>query len=1154
MDSFESIREQARELRTQAESQAAGPLTGPQLVELLLAQNQFEVIERDEDDALLHTAIAVLDMELAAIYIRRGLAIEDRTALVAHELGHLYLHRDSRTCEGEEVDCSLPDEASASGGSTVEGYGSRERRELQANVFGRELLLPRTLARELFMRERLPASGIAARMELPRDLVFQQLSDALLIPLTSSSAPPKSGERPGLNEAQRLAAEHSGSPLLLEAGPGTGKTRTLVARIVDLVTRGADPGSILALTFSNKAARELSERVAEELPEAAPLIWTGTFHAFGLEIMRKYYQFFELGPDIRMFSRTDAIELLEEMLPTLGLVYHQNLYEPALELKEMLAAISRAKDELVDAATYLSLAKAMRERAEDEDQIEAAERAIEVAQVYEIYEQALKEKKVVDFGDLIMKPTLLLEAQPAVCEAVRIRHRHILVDEYQDVNRASARLLKVIAGKGDRLWVVGDARQSIYRFRGASSANMALFQKDFPGATRMALETNYRSGADIVQLFTGFSREMMASRAALSLELVAARGQVGSAPELSELPDANGELAAVAARIGALQREGVAYRNQAVLCRSNKTLNDFAEALEARGIPVLYFGSLFEREEVRDMLALLSIAAENMGGGLMRVAHFPDYQIPLNDVSLFLNAVRESHTPVLQALEALDRFGEGMSEQGRRGLDRLRLDLEDLERHRTPWTMIVTYLFEKSTYLRALLEADTIAERMRCLALYQFLNFLRSQQPGGQGMPAMRLLQKVRLLILLGEERHLSQIPAAALGLDAVRLMTIHGSKGLEFEAVHLPSLVVTGFPMSYRPVRCPPPAGMLTLADGVDELEPIKALHEEEEECLFYVALSRAKQHLNLYRFRTSSNRNRSPSPFLARLLPAPRLVDVPDLMILPEQDPFDDRVHTEEPPPEETSAQQLEEYERCPRRYFYARVFGLVGSRKQSAFVKTHRCIYDVIDWVKRLEPGQKPTIDAVQEQLGDSWKKNGPVDHAFEAKYRELAERLVGNLVFSQAGLTVAPAQNLTVQLTHGKVRVEPDQVVTTEEGGTLLRVIKTGRKGSFTGEDTIYSLYQLGTEQHYGPGRSAVEVVHLSDRKTTPIGMTERKCATRIGKVDSFLADIKQGHFPPSTDPVTCPRCPYFFVCPTIPKGTLCRRRDSEGWPPGEKGGE
>ena len=253
-------------------------------------------------------------------------------------------------------------------------------------------------------------------------------------------------------QSQDRAASHRGSAFQLQAGPGTGKTKTLGKRVSSLLNEGVDPASILVLTFSNRAAGELADRLASAMPEAAPRIWIGTFHAFGLDLVRRYHDLLGLPPDPSLFDRSDAIEVLEEILPTLPLVHYRNLWDPAMILREIVAAISRAKDEMTDHQRYRALAEGMLQRVRDENARTAAEKCLEVARIYDLYEQAIRERGAVDFGDLIMRPALLLESDLRLKAAVQLRHRHVLVDEYQDVNRASGRLLKAVAGDGKRLW------------------------------------------------------------------------------------------------------------------------------------------------------------------------------------------------------------------------------------------------------------------------------------------------------------------------------------------------------------------------------------------------------------------------------------------------------------------------------------------------------------------------------------------------------------------------------------------------------------------------------------------------------------------------------------------------------------------------------
>ena len=226
-------------------------------------------------------------------------------------------------------------------------------------------LLPCDEARRLFLEERLSAAEIAKRLGVPTGLVHHQLSQALLVPEFESSPGP-SHKVPTLDASQKAAAEAESGPHLIEAGPGTGKTRTLIARIDWLLNRGVDPSSILVLTFSNKAAEELRERVAVSAPNAAPAIWAGTFHAFGLEVLRKFGHFQELDPHVRLVDPGNALLLLEERLPSLPLKHYLNWSAPIFELRNVLTAIFRAKDELICPDKYREFGEKMLAAAGDD--------------------------------------------------------------------------------------------------------------------------------------------------------------------------------------------------------------------------------------------------------------------------------------------------------------------------------------------------------------------------------------------------------------------------------------------------------------------------------------------------------------------------------------------------------------------------------------------------------------------------------------------------------------------------------------------------------------------------------------------------------------------------------------------------------------------
>ena len=279
-----------------------------------------------------------------------------------------------------------------------------------------------------------------------------------------------------LDESQLAAVMWEGGPLLVEAGPGTGKTRTLVRRIQRKLEENESPASFLALTFSRKASEEMRERIAGMNPDASIEMWVGTFHQFGLELVTKWPLRFGRTSDVRPLDQTGQLELLEANLEKLPLKHFQNLYEPAYELVPVLRVISRCKDELISPDQYETDAKAFKRNARTEEEHEDADRALEVAAIYRIYEEELKRADAVDFGDLVVMASELVNNHPEVQTYVA-GFKHILVDEFQDVNFASAELLRGLAKTGTDVWVVADPRQSIYRFRGAEPSNVAKFSR-----------------------------------------------------------------------------------------------------------------------------------------------------------------------------------------------------------------------------------------------------------------------------------------------------------------------------------------------------------------------------------------------------------------------------------------------------------------------------------------------------------------------------------------------------------------------------------------------------------------------------------------------------------------------------------------------------
>lgn len=1136
MDSFEAIRVAALKLHEEVVAKGSNPLHPLSFVESAIEHLELELSWLPKSDPALKGAQASFDGQTGIIFCENSGSNADKSILVAHEIGHEQIHIDSASCSEADINPSQSIESAPVGLQKVEDYGARERRELQANVFAREFLFPRTLAKKLYLDERKTTSEIARITGLPINLIRQQVLDAILLPeipeVDDEEKPKNVVLKP--DEAQDRAAEHRNAPFQLQAGPGTGKTRTLIKRITSLISEGIQPQSILVLTFSNRAAGELSERLSLKHGQDAANVWMGTFHAFGLDLIRRFYEQLNLPADPSLFDRSDAIEVLEDILPTLPLRHYKNLWDPAIELKEILSAISRAKDELVGVEEYKTLAQDMRHKAISDEEIKEAEKCLEVASIYEHYEKAKNKHGAVDFGDLIMLPTLLLEENEALRQSVQLRHRHILVDEYQDVNRASVRLLKAIAGDGQRLWVVGDARQSIYRFRGASSINMVCFPEDFKEARVEQLEINYRSTQEVVDTFVSFAEQMKASAGMLSLNIEASRREAEVFPEIRKFYSLEDEAGGVASSIRELEESGVKLKDQVVLCRKNARLNEIASELERRGIPVLHLGSLFERDDIRDLLAVLSLAVEPFGSGLIRMAKMPRYKIPLQDVFCSIEALKNSEEPTIKVLKSLAQ-NQQLSEEGRKGFSCLAKDLSQMSVNSTSWDFLADYVLDRSDYCRNMAAAETIPDKMRAVAVWQFLNFVRDQSPVYKGLPIRRTLDRVRQLVLFAEERDLRQVPAAALHMDAVRLMTIHGSKGLEFEAAHIPGLTVTNIPSSRKGQRCKPPEGMVSSVENLSVSEEAVRSHEEEEECLFFVALSRAKTYLRIY--RSPIGRFKKPSPFLDRL-PKGKVYETENAACLKMPDNGDQSLFIEVKWPENWSLKHeyIASYEKCPRKFFYTHVMGLQSSRQQTAFSKTHSCIYSFIDWLTEKRLSGAPDSIEVGAAFDKIWKQQGPVDHAYEKEYHDIALNLVKILIDSGSNLNFKKPEPLGVNLASGSITVTPSEILESPDGAVILRHVRTGRKRSDEYDRLEYTLYTIAADQNFN-SNAVVEALHLSDQTNERVEITNKKLQFRKQKIQEIVADLSSGLFPPKTDPVSCPRCPHFFICAATPDGSL-----------------
>jgi DNA helicase II / ATP-dependent DNA helicase PcrA len=602
----------------------------------------------------------------------------------------------------------------------------------------------------------------------------------------------------GLNEPQRQAVEQLDGPLLVVAGAGSGKTRVITNRIAHLIATGtAGPHQILAVTFTNKAAGEMKDRVVEILGFEARQVWISTFHSFCARLLRENSE--ALG-----YKRAFSIYDDSESLALIKRIYRDNNIpdsQPSFGTAQV--RISRAKEKLMTPDEFLEEAADFLEQ--------------NVAKVYSEYQKRLAQNHAFDFDDLLMKVVELLEKNPAILEKYQERLKYILVDEYQDTNHAQYVLIKLLAGKKHNLCVVGDDDQSIYAWRGADISNILDFEDDYPEAKVIKLEQNYRSTQVILDAaFQVVSKNMGRMKKRLFTEK-----NGGEKITLLLCGDERDEAEAIVEKI----RLGLAYDKApsdfAVLYRTNAQSRVIEDILRYKAVPYTIVGGVrfYERAEVKDILAYLRLLvnpADNMA--LLRIINSPKRGIGKTSVTKLDAFATAQGIPILEAL-SLPLEAVGIKGKAKIEIDRLVMILQILAHEVDKLTPqdIAARLVTETGYLRALEEEKTPEADVRAENVKEVVAGIAEYAERNEAPSLAGFLEEVALL---------AEIDNWDDSSSAVTLMTLHAAKGLEFDTVFLAGME----------------DGLFPLSRSFDEPADL-----EEERRLCYVGMTRAKNKLYL-------------------------------------------------------------------------------------------------------------------------------------------------------------------------------------------------------------------------------------------------------------------------------------------------------------------
>lgn len=1092
MNPFESARLEAAKLRNELASKGVDLNQGGfDLVTAACQAMDVALKQVKPEMPLLKSADATILIERKWALVRKDVPDDIKAFLVAHEIGHLRLH--PATKGSVEVNQSaLTSETESNGVSVVESYGARERQELQANVFAREFLLPRWNAREAFLQRNQSATDLARLLQLPLELVRLQLYDGVLLPHVDK--PTKVFRLPDEpTEAQKPAVDSDARVSLIEAGPGTGKTTALLLRLRRLIAAGVSPDEIVILTFSNKAARELVERARAGNISGSDRVWIGTFHAFGLEFLRKFGHLRGLESRFPVLDKLASLAMLERDVPYADLRFHDCLSKPTW-LENIVDAIRRSKDEVFDAKAFANAVNSSLSGDQDADG-----KLRDAATIFERYESLLAKRKAVDLTDLLCVSVRLIQSSDPAVERFLKGIGHLMVDEYQDVNRASALLVRGLAQRCKSVWVVGDANQAIYSFMGASSSNLDNFQRDFPGAVAIPLAHNHRSSQEITDAFGTVASRNPAGRK--TTKLVAKRGHIGHGPSHVKTSSDAEQTRALAWRIRALEANHQTHlAEQAIITYQNAIAAEVAAGLESLGVPVLFLGNIFDRGEIKDLVCLFMLATDDAGTNLLRSWHAPCLAMTRRGADLLMAQVASQETSWRQIT------GDGLDPSDTRAWSNLKRLCALMEANTSPWEALSSILLEDGQWLRELAAQPGQAAANSLMAIWQFAHFCRTPDGTGRWATVKNLPQRVRDRVRLNEDRSMRSVPPEAEGMNAVRVLTAHGSKGLEFDAVHFVDVKDSTYAPQRRPntnYHIPSP-----VLDATKSL----AVHQNERHNLLYVAVSRPRFFLNIY---TTADQQLPPA--LNGLL-----------------EPLDGSwEHSEEAPlastasPEtaEVSLEQFLEFRRCPRQSETSSR----GGQWQRDELQLHRAVDLAVGRVMR-ELASDPSLaqdGAWRECVDKAIIHFGLDDHEAAKQIRQRVEeqgmRARGWL--SQGGTDAPPT---TVALGQLKVRLRAHQEIVVK-GIRTLRFIRPNKR-SF--ESIKQPLAALLDAHHKGGGAAmAIEVATLADGKVQSVGTVKGNTPANY---QAIAFDLCAGNFSgiPESGRV-CHACPYMFPCSKRP---------------------
>ena len=960
----------------------------------------------------------------------------------------------------------------------------------------------------------------------------------------------------GLNDAQREAVTADAGPLLIVAGAGTGKTTVISRRIAWLIAhRRARPEEILALTFTDKAAAEMEERVDQLVPYGYADVEIATFHAFGDGLLRGHSLEIGLKNDFNVLSRAEQVIFLRDRLFELPLARYRPLGDPTRHLQAIITLVSRCKDEDITPADYARCAEQLRAAAaaapDDADRGDLAEGQAELAATYATYQELMAREGNIDFGDQIVLALRLLRERPHVLNFYQRRFKYILVDEFQDTNYAQFELVKLLAVRHRNVAVVADDDQSIYKWRGAAISNVVGFLDHYTGAKQIVLTENFRSHQAVLdsayRLIVNNNPDRLEVRSGIDKRLVAVREAPGPEPRHLHYETATQEADAVAQMIREHADDGTwTFTDVAVLVRSNGDADQFLRSFNLRGIPWTFSGNagLYGRPEVRLLLAFLrAVAHPDDSVSTHYLASSDLYQVPIVDLTRCATHADRKHRwlfDVLREVEQIPELTAELSEEARLTIRHLVEDLVrymELGREMPTGELLYQFLVD-SGWLARMSKAATARDEAEVQNISKFFRRIQDASKALRYDNVREFVKHLDALIDAGEDPAVAE---ADVETPAVRVLTVHKAKGLEFPVVFLVNCVQGKFPVQKRRDALELPAELIR------DLLPTGDFHTQEERRLFYVGMTRARREL----FFTSARdyggaRERKVSLFVLEAL------NLPKDAARPFKGKAVEEIDRFAPPPEQGSAapppiadseellishKQVDDYQTCPLKYRYVHLLRVPILRHHTVVYGS--TIHAVVEfYLKRRVEGNYTSLDDLLAEYDRKWLNQGFLTWEHQEARKEAGRVALTRFWHQEEAEGLKPTwveKDFAFSVGNNRVRGRFDRVDEDLLGAVIVdyktsEVTRQKDADRRVADNLQLKMYSLAWREMSGRLPQRVELRFIEThvvgrREPTEADLEEARVA-----VEEAAAGIRARRFDATPSRQACRYCAYNQICP------------------------